>query len=84
MDSMNTAVETAEGAHRDEGFKREAVRILLASGRPVTSIARELGIEQSSLHRWKKRYAEELGTIDDTPATGRPAGGDAVSVEVER
>jgi len=44
----------------DEEFKRNAVRILLDSGKPVTTVASQLGIEQSNLHKWNKRYGSEL------------------------
>lgn len=40
----------------DDTFKQDAVRILVQSGRPVTSVAEELGIEQSNLHKWNKRF----------------------------
>jgi len=44
----------------DEEFKRNAVRILIDSGKPVTTIASKLGIEQSNLHKWNKRYRHEF------------------------
>ncbi len=34
-------------------FKLEAVRLAEESGRPETQIARELGIQDSLLKRWK-------------------------------
>ena len=33
-------------------FKREAVRLVLSSGRPRTEIAEDLGVGLSSLTRW--------------------------------
>jgi transposase len=44
----------------DEEFKRNAVRILIDSGKPVTTIANELGVEQSNLHKWNKRYHHDI------------------------
>jgi transposase len=34
-------------------FKSEAVRLAATSGRPVAQIARELGIRDQLLHKWK-------------------------------
>ena len=44
----------------DVEFKREAVKTLLESGKPVTTVAVELGIEQSNLHKWKKIFGPQL------------------------
>jgi transposase len=44
----------------DDLFKQQAVRILIESGKPVTAIAEQLGIEQSNLHKWSKRFGEEV------------------------
>lgn len=41
-------------------FKKEAVEILKRSGRSANQIAEELGINQSTLSRWKR----ELENID--------------------
>jgi len=34
-------------------FKREAVSLLTSSGRPLTQVARELGIQPSMLRHWR-------------------------------
>jgi transposase len=39
-------------------FKREAVRLAQTSGKPITHIARELGISDTSIHQWRKDLAE--------------------------
>ena len=39
-------------------FKREAVRLAQTSGKPITQVARELGISDSSIHQWRKELAE--------------------------
>ncbi|HEX2956495.1 MAG TPA: transposase [Chitinispirillaceae bacterium] len=44
----------------DDAFKQDAVRTLVQSGRPVTSVAEELGIEQSNLHKWYKRFGTDI------------------------
>ena len=43
----------------DRAFKEEAVRLSVEEGRPVAAVARELGINENMLHRWKKQLAAE-------------------------
>ena len=45
---------TARRQYTDE-FKREAVGLLASSGRPLSQIARELGIAASRLRTWRNR-----------------------------
>ena len=44
-------------------FKSEAVRLTRESGRPVAQVARELGISDNVLYRWRteQRYVESQG-----------------------
>ena len=39
-----------------EAFKREAVRLMETSGKPVAQIARDLGINDNNLYRWRGLY----------------------------
>ena len=39
-------------------FKREAVQLAQTSGKPITQIARELGISDTSIHQWRKELAK--------------------------
>ncbi len=58
-------------------FKREAVRLVLSSGRPQTEIAEDLGVGLSSLTRWIGQYrGEEMPPEikDDLQATQLPQG----------
>ena len=50
-------------------FKIVAVRLIVDEGRPISDVARELGIGENLLHRWKKKYEE--GKIDPFPGQGR-------------
>jgi len=55
-----------------EEFKQETVRRYSTSGKPVLSFARHIGIDQSILHRWLKRYngcAAEESITDDNHIT---------------
>lgn len=40
-------------------FKREAVRILVTSGRGVVAVATDLGIGKSTLDRWRRLFSEQ-------------------------
>ena len=42
-----------------EAFKREAVRLVEASGKPVAQIARELGVADNNLYRWRGLYGSQ-------------------------
>ena len=49
-------------------FKREAVRLAQTSGKPITHIARELGISDTSIHQWRKELAEH--SVEAFPGSG--------------
>ncbi len=40
-------------------FKQEAVRLAETSGKPKAEIAYDLGISESVLYRWLKKYGEQ-------------------------
>jgi transposase len=37
-------------------FKDEAVRVVLESGRPLSQVARELGVRPDQLRHWKQEF----------------------------
>nr|WP_165423127.1 transposase [Ktedonosporobacter rubrisoli] len=39
-------------------FKIEAVRLAETSGKPITEIARDLGVSDSTIHNWRKQFSE--------------------------
>ena len=43
----------------DRAFKEEAVRLVTDGGRRVSEVARELGIHENLLHKWKSRLTED-------------------------
>lgn len=49
-------------------FKFEAVRMVLESGLSVSQVARDLGVPESALWRWKQQY-------EDDPAQAFPGKG---------
>jgi transposase-like protein len=49
-------------------YRAEAVELVVSSGQPVTQIARELGINESTLSDWVTT-AKRNGTIRQKPVT---------------
>jgi len=43
----------------DREFKEGAVRLIVEGSRTVRGVARDLGIHEGVLHRWKKEYLED-------------------------
>jgi transposase len=43
-------------------FKQEAVRLMETSGKPVIQVARELGINDNLLYRWRQEYGRGVPT----------------------
>lgn len=48
----------------DEEFRCRSVELLLESGKPLTQLARELGVSAESLREWKKRHDTALAQVD--------------------
>jgi len=42
-----------------EEFKREAVRLMETSGKPIAHLARDLGINDNNLYRWRSAYGSQ-------------------------
>jgi transposase len=42
-----------------EEFKREAVRLMETSGKPISQIARDLGVNDNNLYRWRGLYGSQ-------------------------
>jgi transposase len=45
-----------------EEFKREAVRLMESSGKPIAQLARDPGINDNNLYRWRRGYGKEAET----------------------
>jgi transposase-like protein len=57
--------------HYSDEFKREAVKALLKSEKPVVEMALVLGVEQSMLHRWKSKFAPKPADFSQRPVSLR-------------
>jgi transposase len=44
----------------DREFKVEAVKLITGEGRAVTEIARNLGIHENLLYKWREKYSEDM------------------------
>lgn len=44
-------------------FRREAVRLMETSGKPIAQIARDLGVNDSVLYRWWEVYGQNGQTV---------------------
>ncbi len=47
---------TSERRKYTEEFKREAVRLMESTGKPIAELARDLGINDNNLYRWRNVY----------------------------
>jgi transposase-like protein len=50
----------------DDEFKKQAVQLLIGSGRPLTQIARELGVPVWNLRDWRKRLQPQMAQQPET------------------
>lgn len=64
--------DTTRRRFTDE-FKSEAVRLTRESGRPVAQVARELGISDNVLYRWRneERQVESQGRTRQSVRAGQ-------------
>jgi len=54
-----------------EEFKREAVRLLRSSGRPVPRLAKELGVSEGSLRNWASQRDVDEGQAEGLSSAER-------------
>lgn len=47
----------------DDEFKKDAVRLLISSGRTIREVAEELGVERSNLGRWRLEHLSKLDKV---------------------
>jgi transposase len=51
----------------DREYKREAVRMVVEGGRPVSQVARELGVRPDLLRHWKHALEQDGAVIRPPP-----------------
>ena len=52
-----------------EDYKRQAVELAVMSGRPIGSVAKELGLRDSVLRRWMDKFRQEPASASWRPTT---------------
>src|SRR5262245_40087626 len=58
---MSTTVQNSKMARRyEEEFKRQAVELVIHSGKTQAQIARELGVSEYTLTLWKREYLGQV------------------------
>ena len=70
--TMNNIDQGSGGKPRrqhPEHFKRHAVELTLRGDRTVAAVARELGVAESILFDWRRKYAVRPGVDVGTPKT---------------
>ena len=63
----------------DENYKRHAVELTVQGKRPLAAVARELGVAESMLYDWRRKYAARPGVT-----TGAPQSLEAATEEIAR
>ena len=53
--------------HYDETYKRRAVDLTFRGDRTIKTVARELGVAESMLYEWRRRYGPHRGPPAATP-----------------
>jgi transposase len=62
---MSTKAKTNRKTY-DPEFKKQAVQLVITSGRPLTQIARELGVSPWNLRDWRARFQPQLAQQPET------------------
>lgn len=52
-----------------EMFKREAVRLMETSDKPISQLARDLGVNDNNLYRWRGRYGNQPQRTNGSPVS---------------
>lgn len=79
MSSGNQGGGANPRRHYDENYKRHAVELTLRGDRSVTQVAGELGVAESMLYEWRRKYAPRPGA-----ATGAPQSLEQATEEIAR
>lgn len=66
-------MNSKKGKRYDKQFKEDALALLSHSGKPLSQIARELGIAEVTLWKWKRQYLAALGPSKNADGQTLPA-----------
>ena len=62
-------MSTQKRNYYDEEFKKNTVKLLLESGKSVRSISKEIGVNEQTLHKWKKDYIGKTTNKEEIAAS---------------
>ena len=68
------------GKRYSETFKSRAIRLVNASGRPVTQVAKELKLSDKTLHGWVR--AAKIAAAIEKPSSGKAPAEEASEIEL--
>jgi transposase-like protein len=73
MMKLEVSMATPTRRQFTDAFKSEAVRLTRESGRPVAQVARELGIADNLLYRWRgeQQHVESQGQTRQSMRAGQ-------------
>jgi transposase len=75
---ISTPMPTKRRQQFDETFRRHAVA-LVQSGRPVSAVAKELGVSPYSIYEWQRKFRRQVDVHAPIPKTVQ-----GLEVEIER
>jgi hypothetical protein len=78
MHSMHFKPRAKIKNHDDE-FRRNAIDLLDSSRKPLSQVARQLGVAAATLHAWKSRY----GRFGSDGVCFREAGGERGRIDLD-
>jgi transposase len=78
------ATKTAARRSFTDEFKREAVLLLVSSGRPLTQVAMELGIQPSMLRGWRRKENGTVAGMSGSSASPPATAASAEQLEIRR
>lgn len=60
----------ARGRKFEEEFKVETVKYVKENNKPVAQVAREIGVNENTLHGWLKKYGQqpEINAVQSFPS----------------
>ena len=61
-----------QAVHTEE-FRRETVRLLENSGKSVPELAREMGVNEKSLYRWRAKHSTSNGVSNSSKGAATQA-----------
>ncbi len=62
-DKTSTREPNLRRRHYDKAFRRSAAEMVIVGGKMMAEVARDLGINKSTLKNWKNQTLEQMGEV---------------------